>query len=81
MTPEAAQNIVEPQLPPISREELLRRLKDPRLTIVDALPAASYEAGHIPGAINLPVAEVEHRARTLLPDPAAEIAIYCAKFT
>ncbi len=81
MTPEAAQNIVEPQLAQISHEELLRRLNDPSLTIVDALPASSYQAGHIPGAINLPAAEVEERARVLLPDPAAEIAIYCAKFT
>ncbi len=78
---EAAQNIVEPQLPPISREELLRRLKDPKLTIVDALPAASYEGGHLPGAVSLPVFEVKERARVLLPDLAAEIAIYCAKFT
>jgi rhodanese-related sulfurtransferase len=80
MTPEAAHNI-EPQLAHISREELLRRLNDPKLTIVDALPASSYEAAHIPGAINLPAVEVEERARVLLPDPAAEIALYCAKFT
>jgi rhodanese-related sulfurtransferase len=81
MTTEAAQNIIEPELAQISREELLRRLHDPKLTIVDALPASSYEAAHIPGALNLPTVEVEERAKKLLPDPAAEIAIYCAKFT
>ena len=39
-------------VPEISREELRRRLRDPTLTIVDALPTASYEAAHIPGALN-----------------------------
>jgi len=81
MTPQAATISAPPVLGDITREELLRRLHDPSLTIVDALPRASYEEGHIPGAINLPVAEVEARARTLLPDPAAEIVVYCAKFT
>ncbi len=81
MTPDAARIPDPPPLADISREEILSRLNDPALTIVDALPASSYEAGHIPGAINLPVAEVEQRASALLPEPAAEIAIYCAKFT
>jgi rhodanese-related sulfurtransferase len=80
MTPEAA-HISPPPLADISREEILSRLTDPTLTIVDVLPCSSYESGHIPGAINLPVAEVEQRATELLPDPAAEIAVYCAKFT
>jgi rhodanese-related sulfurtransferase len=81
MTPQAAENIATPHLPLISREELLRRLHDPGLIIVDALPASSYEAGHIPGAINLPAAVIGDLARQLLPDPAAEIVVYCAKFT
>ncbi len=81
MTPDAAEKIASPSLAHISRDELLRRLHDPKLTIVDALPASSYEAGHIPGAINVPVALVEDLAKDLLPDPAAEIVVYCAKFT
>src|SRR5271154_500019 len=81
MTPQAATILAPPALGDITRGELLRRLHDPSLTIVDALPQASYEADHIPGSISLPTAEVEERARTLLPDPAAEIVVYCAKFT
>jgi rhodanese-related sulfurtransferase len=81
MTTQAAAIQEQPPLPEISRDELFRRLTDPSLTIVDALARGSFETHHIPGAINLPVAEVEANARTLLPDPAAEIAIYCAKFT
>lgn len=67
--------------PEISREELHRRLHDSSLTIVDALPQASYVEAHIPGAINLPLEQVASRARELLPDPAAEIAVYCGQFT
>jgi rhodanese-related sulfurtransferase len=81
MTPEAAAIQEPPPLAAISREELSRRLQDPSITIVDALPRASFETHHIPGAVSLPLAEVEENARTVLPDPAAEIAIYCAKFT
>ena len=81
MTPQAATIPAPATLGDISREELLRRLHDPSLTIVDALAQESYEQAHIPGALNLPVAEVQERAHTLLPDPAAEIVVYCAKFT
>jgi rhodanese-related sulfurtransferase len=65
----------------ISRGEILRRLDDPALHLVDVLPAASYAEAHIPGALSLPVAEIPTRARALLPDRAAEIAVYCGAFT
>lgn len=65
----------------ISREEMQRRLHDPSLIIVDVLSRDAYAAGHIPGALSLPLAEIPTRARELLPDPAAEIVVYCAKFT
>jgi rhodanese-related sulfurtransferase len=65
----------------ISRDELVRRLHDAALTIVDVLPQASYVEAHIPRAINIPLEQVPTRARELLPDLAADIAVYCAKFT
>jgi len=68
-------------IPEISREELIRRLHDSSLAIVDVLPEASYVEAHIPGALSLPLEQIPTRARELLPDPAAEIAVYCAKFT
>jgi rhodanese-related sulfurtransferase len=72
---------ISSDVPEISREELRNRLKSASLTIVDVLPAESYAAGHIPGAISLPLESVASRARELLPDPTTEIAVYCAKFT
>jgi len=68
-------------IPEISREELKRRLRDSSLTIVDVLPQASYVEAHIPGALNLPLEQVASQARELLPDFAAEIAVYCGQFT
>ena len=61
--------------------ELAARLNDPSLTIVDVLPATAYQQGHIPRAINLPLAEVADRASMILPDKHAEIAVYCGGFT
>jgi rhodanese-related sulfurtransferase len=65
----------------ISREELGRRLGDGSLVVADVLPTEAYNNGHIPGAINLPIAELADRAPGLLPDPNAEVAVYCASFT
>jgi rhodanese-related sulfurtransferase len=48
---------------------------------VDVLPAESYAAGHIAGALSLPLEQVASRAQELLPDRSAEIAVYCGKFT
>lgn len=65
----------------ITREELRGRLQTASLTVVDVLPAESYAVGHVPGAINLPIEDMASRARELLPDPLAEIVVYCGKFT
>jgi rhodanese-related sulfurtransferase len=71
-----ADNIVD-----ISWQELYRRLGDKSLIIVDVLPREAYMSGHIPGALSLPLAEVDSRAREVIPDRDAEIAVYCASAT
>jgi rhodanese-related sulfurtransferase len=65
----------------ISRDELRDGLRSGTLTVVDVLPVESYESGHIPGAINLPMDSLADRARESLPDRNADIVVYCAKFT
>ncbi len=65
----------------ISREEIQRRLHDPTLVIVDVLAEAVYAAAHIPGAINLPLAELAQRAPATLPERDAEVAVYCGSFS
>jgi rhodanese-related sulfurtransferase len=58
-------------------EEVRRRAGTSGFTLVDVLPAASYEEGHLPGAWSLPVADIPSRARALLPDLDADIVVYC----
>lgn len=59
----------------ISREELLRRAAAGQVTVLDVRPAAEYAAGHIPGAVSIPIGQLEQRLAEL---PArAEIAAYC----
>jgi 3-mercaptopyruvate sulfurtransferase SseA len=65
----------------ISRDEIKRRLDDPTLLLIDVLPHEAYAVEHIPGATNLPLAELETRALQMLPDRNADIAAYCGKFT
>lgn len=72
----------DPQpIPGISREEVLARLRDPSLALLDVLPREAFAAAHIPGSISLPVSEVIQRAREVLPNAAQEIAVYCASAT
>jgi rhodanese-related sulfurtransferase len=79
--PVHADETPETEVSQISRDEIKRRLNDPTLTVVDVLVREAYAAEHIPGAINIPLAEIEARAPQMLPDRDAEIAAYCAKFT
>jgi rhodanese-related sulfurtransferase len=62
----------------ISRQEIRARLQDLRWVIVNVLPQETFRDGHIPNSINLPLAEIDSRARAVLPDLAQEIAVYCA---
>lgn len=62
----------------IPRQEILARLQDPGFLLVNVMPRETFEAGHIPGSINLPVAEVESKARQFFPESDREIVIYCA---
>lgn len=76
-----ARRIVATMVDHIERSEIVARRGDPAFVLVDVLPRASYEEGHLPGALNLPVAEIETRAGEVLPDRAADIAVYCASDT
>ncbi len=59
----------------IGREELLRRAAAREVTVVDVRPAAEYAAGHIPGAISIPIEELAQRLAELPPE--IEVAAYC----
>ena len=81
MSSELTTSTQSADIPEISREELRRRLHDPAFILVDVLPSDAYVAGHIPGALSLPLTEIPTHAREVLPDRTADITVYCAKFT
>ena len=64
------------ELEPVTREELTRRLQDgDDLVVLDVRPAAEYAAGHLPGAVSIPVGELRRRLAELPRD--REIVAYC----
>jgi ArsR family transcriptional regulator len=62
-------------LEPITREELSDRLRDGMVTVLDVRPADEFALGHVPGALNVPLAELDARLATL--DPEKDIVAYC----
>jgi len=70
------------QIQTISRDELSNKIeRKDKFTLVETLPRATYEHAHLPGAINLPLDQLQTLAPQLLPDKAAEIIVYCASPT
>jgi rhodanese-related sulfurtransferase len=60
---------------PLTAQELLRRLNDEQIVVLDVRPAEEYLAGHLPHARSLPVTELEARLSELPADK--EIVAYC----
>jgi rhodanese-related sulfurtransferase/DNA-binding transcriptional ArsR family regulator len=60
---------------PVSREDLAARIAEGSVTVLDVRPADEYTAGHIPGALNMTLTDIERIVPML--DPAAEIVAYC----
>ena len=52
---------VKDDLEPIPREELLRRVRDGLVTVIDVRPPEEYAAGHVPGAVNVPLDTLENQ--------------------
>lgn len=63
-------------LEPVTRAELARRLREHQdLVVLDVRPPEEYAAGHVTGAVSIPVAELKRRLKELPKD--REIVAYC----
>jgi rhodanese-related sulfurtransferase/DNA-binding HxlR family transcriptional regulator len=66
---------VKDSLEPIHREELLARAREGLVTVIDVRPPEEYASGHVPGAVNVPLAELESHLQDF--EPEQEIVAYC----
>lgn len=62
-------------LEPVSRKELLKRLRTGAVTILDVRPEDEFALGHLPGAVNIPLRALKARLSEL--DTSQEIVAYC----
>ncbi len=62
-------------LEPVSRADLISRLRDGLVTILDVRPEDEFALGHLPGAVNIPLGKLKHRLAELPAD--REVIAYC----
>jgi len=62
-------------LTPVRRDELLGLVKSGEAMVIDVRPATEYDAGHIEGAVNIPLESLTQRLSKLPKDQ--EIVAYC----
>jgi rhodanese-related sulfurtransferase len=62
-------------LEPVPAGEVLERARKGLVTVLDVRPSEEYAAGHVPGAINIPVHELEKRIKEL--PKQREVIAYC----
>lgn len=62
-------------LEPVPHAELLERVRDGLVTVLDVRPHEEYAAGHLPGAINIPLSELEEHLDEIEQDH--EVVAYC----
>ena len=66
---------VKDDLEPVPREELLGRVRDGLVTVLDVRPTEEYAAGHVAGALNVPLSELKQFLKGI--NPEQEIVAYC----
>ena len=62
-------------LEPVDRNALIERVQSGEDTVLDVRPAEEFHAGHIPGAVSIPVADLKRRLASL--PKYREVVAYC----
>jgi rhodanese-related sulfurtransferase len=63
------------EMEPVSLDELRRRMRDGDVTVLDVRPEEEFRAGHIPGALSIPVAQLKRRLSDV--PKKREVVAYC----
>lgn len=63
-------------LEPVSRDELLARIRKRAVVVLDVRPAEEHAAGHVPGAMSIPVKDLKRRLREL---PKGRAIVACCR--
>jgi rhodanese-related sulfurtransferase/DNA-binding HxlR family transcriptional regulator len=63
-------------LEPVSRDELKTRLRQRSVIVLDVRPGDEYAAGHVPGAISIPVSELKRRLKEI---PKGQEIVACCR--
>lgn len=66
---------VKDDLEPVPAAELLARARSGLVTVLDVRPQEEFAAGHLPGAVNVPLAQLEDHVERF--DGDGEIVAYC----
>jgi ArsR family transcriptional regulator len=62
-------------LEPVPAADLLERVRDGLVTVLDVRPPEEFAQGHLVGALNVPLDRLQERLRDLPPD--REVVAYC----
>lgn len=62
-------------LEPVTREKLMQLSRSGAVTVLDVRPEDEFALGHVAGALNIPLRELQARLDEL--DPSQEIVAYC----
>jgi rhodanese-related sulfurtransferase len=63
------------EMEPVNRDSLMQRVREGVVIVLDVRPAEEFMAGHIPGAVSIPLGELEQKLSELPKDQ--EIVAYC----
>ncbi|OGR02080.1 MAG: ArsR family transcriptional regulator [Deltaproteobacteria bacterium RIFOXYA12_FULL_61_11] len=63
------------EMEPVDRDVLAARVRSGEVTLLDVRPKEEFEAGHLPGAVSVPLAELEVKLADLPHD--REVVAYC----
>ncbi len=66
---------VKDELEPVPADELLTRAREGLVTVLDVRPPEEYAAGHLPGAVNIPLADLEKNLKDV--PQGREVVAYC----